>query len=557
MNISPRSKFWLSFPIAFSLSLSAHAYITTSDTNRAVSTVYNNGTAQGDPAVFTWSIMPDGSSFYTSANISNTYLETSDTVSYWDTAFGVAAADQTADLTNRPWFTPLADALNLISKRCGVTYVYEPNDDGGRAALSALRNSIGKQGVRGDLRFAGSVSLYAGGISSSNPSGYYHPPTYMNTWAFTSTHDIRFIMVHEVMHALGFGHNVINNSLSQSAVAGNGGTANGPQFDDIYGLHRKYGDVFEKNGGNDTLATATDLGSIAVGGSQIIGNDADGTTVSINEFDFISIDSSTDTDFLKFTITEDQNVTITLDPRGPTYTCHSNNWSDTFITANKATIIADQLSDLSFKLYSTDGTLLHTVSSTSYGASETLVTQLTAGDYYAEIKGAGNTSYINTLFANTSLAQVHDTQLYAFKVQSDGAVTSSGYSSWVADNPGLTDSAFDADADGDGVANGIEYVLGMDNDLTDASSQPTLVTGSTDLVFSFNRNAGSTSDTLQFFQYSEDLQNWTDVGLTGTLPPEVSVGTTTDGLEPISITIDQSQLLEKKLFWRLKVDIQE
>lgn len=824
--------------------IASDAIAATEDGNRSEGDVFPSGIPanqagqglfQGEPVTFTWSIVPDGTRFFTGPSVSN-FPRISDVITFWDASFNVPAAQQTADLTNRVWFRGLHDGLDLITKRCGVTYIYEPVDDGADCFLSPSFNGNeadpGAAGVRGDLRFAGDTTLFAGGLSSIACGELNHPEIYMNIASFDTESALRFVMCHEAMHALGFSHSSVNNSGNQSAVTGSGGTSNGPQFDDICGLHRKYGDVFEKNGGNDTLPTATNLGSVALGGSVIIGDDADDTVVAINEFDFISIDGATDTDFLKFTLPVAQEVTITLDPRGPTYDNFPTDVTTAFRPNHTFTIQADSLNDLSFNLYNASGNLIQSVSNTGLGGDESLIITLPAGDYYAEI--TGNTP--DPTFATTSF-QYWGTQMYAFSVESnaiapvasnlelstplntsipitlsatdgngdpltynissplngtlsgtapsltytpnpgfcgsevltytandgllnsntasvtvfigpreilagydfddgtgspttaptvtgnnttasafsvgsgllsppsiiqggsaltentdaegnilgtanplsygglrdanigftrlgdlddalstgdylsftvtptsgnalhllnftfrtwinnftesvnswslyssiDGFTTSiadgqtttlqtwvghqvsllrpefqslttpvefrlyiyngrnnggsltlfdkialngtskplqNGYPEYISQYPNLSDPSFSADPDGDGIPNGIEYLLGSNASVHDCSLPEMTFSGS-GLLFNFNRNAASTLDTTQVFQYGTDLINWTDVSLTPPVSPQVTIGSPAGGLEPISITIGNAQ---DEVFWRLKVD---
>ena len=131
-----------------------------------------------------------------------------------------------------------------------------------------------------------------------------------------------------------------------------------------------------------------------------------------------------------------------------------------------------------------------------------------------------------------------------------------GYPTWVLDH-GLTggDADFLADPEGDGIPNGAEYILGRDPAVRDNTLQA-FTFGASDLIINFDRNENSTGDTNQFFQYSYDLLNWTDLNLTGTIPPEVSIGAPVGGLEPITITIDNTAPAYDKIFWRFRIELQ-
>jgi len=136
------------------------------------------------------------------------------------------------------------------------------------------------------------------------------------------------------------------------------------------------------------------------------------------------------------------------------------------------------------------------------------------------------------------------------KVVLNGTVTaSSGFEAFLADHPNFTDSSFGGDGNGNGISNGIEYAFG-----SAAISNNSIVP---DLVFTFERNAASVTDTTQRFQYSEDLVSWIDLNLTGVIPSEVSIGETSDGIDPISVTLDNVMPPHRRLFWRLNVELNE
>lgn len=373
------------------------------DGNRAVSAVFdngptpNNGRAQGNPAKLSWSIVPNGTSWATGSTASS--VKSSTFIEDLDNAHNVPQSQRTSDLTRRPWFRGIKDGMDLISKRSGITFVYEPNDDGAPSwlywKLGRGDRTPGRAGVRGDLRFAGGA-MAAGGLSSASASSVYCPDVYINTNNHTSIGSLRFLALHESMHALGFQHSDVNNTFSQSTVS-RGGNANGPQFDDLCGLHRKYGDVHEKDGGNDTMATALDLGNLGPNQTLVIGDDAsDSVSVRIDQFDFISIDDDSDTDFLSFTVTQPTTVTVTLDPRGPTYFNRMDG-----STYTDKTVVGDEISDLKFSLLSASGQTLSTQSRRGLGETEKVTLSLVAGKYYVKVNG-----------------DAEDTQLYALSVSS-------------------------------------------------------------------------------------------------------------------------------------------
>ncbi len=126
----------------------------------------------------------------------------------------------------------------------------------------------------------------------------------------------------------------------------------------------------------------------------------------------------------------------------------------------------------------------------------------------------------------------------------------SGFAAWADGFPGLTDTSFNGDPDGDGIQNGVEYALGGDPRINDSSNLLLMDTSSpAETVFTFLRDSGAASTTTQIFQYSPDLENWTDLRIT---PP---TATEVDLTDPpfVTITIPRSVAPGGKFFGRLRV----
>lgn len=136
----------------------------------------------------------------------------------------------------------------------------------------------------------------------------------------------------------------------------------------------------------------------------------------------------------------------------------------------------------------------------------------------------------------------------------------SGYSSW-ADANAPSGTGAD-DEDGDGVSNGVEYVLGGSKNTSDSTKLPQLSISDGNVIFTFIRDQASISGATLRIQVGTDLVNWP---ITSTY----TVGADTDGsasgvtilkntpeIGKDTITLSRPQSgLPTKLFARLSVGI--
>ncbi len=136
-------------------------------------------------------------------------------------------------------------------------------------------------------------------------------------------------------------------------------------------------------------------------------------------------------------------------------------------------------------------------------------------------------------------------------VQSGG----SGYSSWAATNAPTGTSA--QDFDGDGVANGAEYVLGGTKDTKDLGKLPQVSASGANMVVTFNRDQASINGTTTLaIQVGTNLATWPDSynvpGPALANSPGVTVAKdTSPGFDTITLTIPRSPDATK--FARLNV----
>jgi len=143
----------------------------TSDSQTVGATATNGSNIPlGNPRTITWSLVPDGTKipiFYYAGSDPN---RPSRLIVGLDNDFSVPAGSRGADLTARPWFSSFQNMVNRTANKTGLTFIYEPNDDGREIGAS---NSDGVIGLRGDLRIGGgplSGALGYNGIPSSSSS---------------------------------------------------------------------------------------------------------------------------------------------------------------------------------------------------------------------------------------------------------------------------------------------------------------------------------------------------------------------------------------------------
>tara|TARA_R110000868_G_scaffold17851_1_gene77920 strand:- start:18639 stop:19883 length:1245 start_codon:yes stop_codon:yes gene_type:complete len=331
------------------------------------------GGAQGDAASVTWSVAPDGTSISNFSSSGSELPAPSDLVSRLRGIYGDADIAGDTNYVGETWFGHVNEAYNRWSQLSGLTMTYEPNDDG-----APYNGATGAPGVRGDMRIGGHAIDGSGGIlaynffPSSGGDGVYD--TLGNSYEnlLNDSRKLRNVVMHEVGHGLGLDHTsgVPDNLMNASTPVNP--TFDGPQLDDILGIQRLYGDANEKNGGNDTIATATDLGALTSGVPVAIGQDAIDQAVGRYETDFISIDGTSDTDVFMFTIGAGGMLDALMTPLGP-----SQNGDD-----------YAAFSDLSLELLDSLGNVIVSDNDGLAGEAEGFTDfLLLAGDYFLRIGG--------------------------------------------------------------------------------------------------------------------------------------------------------------------------
>ncbi len=248
-----------------------------------------SGLTQGDPTNITYSFAPDGS-FIPNSGLGSG----SSTLFAWlDAKYGDTAT----------WQALFHSVFDRWEELTGVTYTWEPNDDGRN-----MSSSLGIVGVRGDVRIFAFNYPFDGnnGVLAYN---FFPNDGDMAIDAFDSFYNntgnnsirLRNVVSHEHGHGLGMAHvcPATATKLMEPFVST---SYDGPQLDDILNGQRHYGDPLEPN---DTIADATDLGTYA-----------DTGIVAVPE---ASIDDNNDMDFFKVTTTERAQILFVIAPNAGQY----------------------------------------------------------------------------------------------------------------------------------------------------------------------------------------------------------------------------------------------
>ncbi|MCG3197124.1 MAG: hypothetical protein GHCLOJNM_01608 [bacterium] len=348
--------------------------------NRWTTTALSGGgLSQGDPTIVTYSFAPDGT--FIASGIGEP-AGNSNLFAFLNGIYGNPAA----------WQAQFHAVFQAWSELIGVTYVYEPNDDG-----AALFNSPGISGVRGDVRIGGK---FIDGESGANTLAYnYFPnngdmvldtgnPVFFGNTSGNSLR-LRNTVAHEHGHGLGMYHvcPVNQTKLMEPFIS----TAyDGPRHDDILNGQRHYGDPDEDN---DSVATATDLGPL------------NNQTLTITQR---SLDDDGDVDFYAFTVQAGKQVDVTVRPLGAQYLEGAQGTGG----CSAGTLFdSTALNDLGFQVRDTNGTtILASANANPAGSPESALN-------VALPSGAGG--YFLYVFAGTN----DNVQLYEFDltVEDQGA----------------------------------------------------------------------------------------------------------------------------------------
>jgi len=364
-----------------------------SDNRRWSRTAVNGGgqRVQGLPITLTWSIVPDGTTI-PSFDPDTGAQAPSNLRARLASVFGGSA---TGPPSEQPWFSSFEEAFANISGETGLTYIYEPNDDG--VTLGGGSNARGIQGVRGDVRISGRRIDGNGSVLAFNffPStGDMVIDTEDNFFSARNLLGFRNVIEHEHGHGLGLPHvcPVNRTKLMEPFV---NTRFRGIQFDDIYSIQRLYGDFFEKHHSarnNDSIGNAAPL-------EVTLDQPYEGPQ-------YLSIDDDSDRDFFLLPdLSEEVEITFTVTPSSQNYLegpqgaqgCSAGTDFD-----------SNAIHNLQIAIIGTDGsTVLQSRDSGVAGEGETITGfQIpAAGSYYLRVLGDADVNRAQLYEMQVSLAR--------------------------------------------------------------------------------------------------------------------------------------------------------
>ncbi|MEP4077173.1 LamG-like jellyroll fold domain-containing protein [Haloferula sp.] len=126
---------------------------------------------------------------------------------------------------------------------------------------------------------------------------------------------------------------------------------------------------------------------------------------------------------------------------------------------------------------------------------------------------------------------------------------------WTSTFPSLSDTSWEGDPDGDGIATGLEFILNGNPTLQDQEILPDLGPDGDDYVFTFNRRADAGWTTSLTFEFNSDLGAiWSSMNITNPKDPAVTLGPVVGDSQSVTVGIDESLAPDGRLFGRLKAE---
>jgi len=345
--------------LGFSTSLDDPQAFQFNDGNRWSETATDGGgLSQGDPTTLTWSVVPDGTPIFGYIGEASA---PSNLRAFLDFIYGDEAT----------WLAVFQRVFDRWGELTGITYVFEPNDDG--SAWTRFSIAGGELGVRGDVRIAGHTLDSTNGVLAYNffpDSGDMVLDTSDAILTVTSGDSLvlRNTVAHEHGHGLGLSHvcPLEDTKLMEPRLSL---AFDGPQHDDVLAAQRGYGDRFEHN---DTSGNATDLGGPGEGTVDLGG---------------VSVDDNGDGDVYRLHRGAPGRLDAVLTPVGFTYLSGPQNPNGTCSAGTSFNSLT--IHDLRLRVLDASLVPLATVDANGAGAGESLseLTLPAAGDYFIEVTG--------------------------------------------------------------------------------------------------------------------------------------------------------------------------
>jgi hypothetical protein len=129
------------------------------------------------------------------------------------------------------------------------------------------------------------------------------------------------------------------------------------------------------------------------------------------------------------------------------------------------------------------------------------------------------------------------------------------YGDWETLN-GIAGAGANTDSDGDGISNGIEFVIGGDpSDSPSNSLQPTVAVDADNLTFTFRRTDDS-APYNPYVQYGSDLDGWTTAeGGVGNVVITEDNNFYPGNVDRVRVVIPRALATGGKLFARLRIEV--
>jgi len=332
------------------------------------------GIPAGVPITLTYSFVPDGTNIPSGSGFPS---GPSNFQAWMNGIYGNEAT----------WQALFAQSFDRWHQVSGITYVFEPNDDG----VSMNSSNSGVLGVRGDIRIGGRLLDGNGGVLAYNSfpnNGNMVFDTGDNFYNTTSNNSIRLrnVIMHEHGHGMGLAHNcpALGQKLMEPFI---NISFSGPQHDDIRAAQFLYGDPYEPNG---NAATATPLGELSIG--QTV-SPSDMPPPVIPNTSITSIERNGRQDWFRFSVAQPASANITVTPLGLTYQNNPQSCSgEPGSCCSGQTTDSLRAADLAVQVLAANGTtVLGEASSADIGFAEILnnVPLQNVGNYYVRVYHTG------------------------------------------------------------------------------------------------------------------------------------------------------------------------